>query len=366
MFLKHYLILSKADSLWEELKIKGLNLSNTRRDQLYRERCDLLFTWIKEEEWRGESLLRLFNRIPRVKERITELTEEAFHSWFPLIEMGLFRARHTNATQYLSGTKGFQREKYNIRARQWSKAITKELKNNEEKKWMVRQRTRRNKTDVDDPSGYTFYRLVIDDSTEERKVVPKEIEDETQKEVLQRSVQEVIQTVACVVESTLKNVVGKKQWSAAAAARKKEKVVTGGHKSSNGEILEHVQEGKKRRRGEKFLRESNIVDKIVEMMTDTMKKSTVDAIKKATGALPSNSKAWRNLGVAGGGNLKEGKYSEIKCYQEALRHDPEYSPAWLNLGSVGGGIVSERKYSSIDCYREALKLLGDVEQQRPG
>ena len=50
---------------------------------------------------------------------------------------------------------------------------------------------------------------------------------------------------------------------------------------------------------------------------------------------PKNAKAWNNLGVIGGGEVKHESYNRKACFLKALELEPKYSIAWSNMGACG-------------------------------
>ena len=65
---------------------------------------------------------------------------------------------------------------------------------------------------------------------------------------------------------------------------------------------------------------------------------------------------WVNLGTAGGGKVKEKRYSPRECYEKALWLNNESSTVWYNLGNDGGGMVRGEDVSNCSCYLRSLNL----------
>ena len=47
--------------------------------------------------------------------------------------------------------------------------------------------------------------------------------------------------------------------------------------------------------------------------------------------------------------------SQQRQYEDALAHDPSCPFTWCNLGLQGGGEIHDRKYSARECYQLALE-----------
>lgn len=69
-----------------------------------------------------------------------------------------------------------------------------------------------------------------------------------------------------------------------------------------------------------------------------------------------DAKVWYNLGIVGGGSVKDEKFSETACFQKALDLDSQLSDAWYHLGLVGGGEVRDAIFDAEACLSMALKL----------
>ena len=58
---------------------------------------------------------------------------------------------------------------------------------------------------------------------------------------------------------------------------------------------------------------------------------------------------WYNLGIIGGGCVKDEKFSETACFQKALEVDSQLSDAWYHLGLLGGGEVNGAIFDEEAC-----------------
>lgn len=65
---------------------------------------------------------------------------------------------------------------------------------------------------------------------------------------------------------------------------------------------------------------------------------------------------WYNLGIIGGGCVKDEKFSETACFQKALEFDAQLSDAWYHLGLLGGGEVNDASFDAEACLLMAVKL----------
>ena len=69
-----------------------------------------------------------------------------------------------------------------------------------------------------------------------------------------------------------------------------------------------------------------------------------------------DAKVWYNLGIIGGGCVKDEKFSETACFQKALEFDSQLSDAWYHLGLLGGGEVNDAIFDAEACLLMAVKL----------
>lgn len=69
-----------------------------------------------------------------------------------------------------------------------------------------------------------------------------------------------------------------------------------------------------------------------------------------------DAKVWYNLGIIGGGCVKDEKFSETACFQKALEFDAQLSDAWYHLGLLGGGEVNDASFDAEACLLMAVKL----------
>eukprot|EP00746_Dinoflagellata_sp_MGD_P020808 gnl/MRDRNA2_/MRDRNA2_14848_c0_seq1.p1 gnl/MRDRNA2_/MRDRNA2_14848_c0~~gnl/MRDRNA2_/MRDRNA2_14848_c0_seq1.p1 ORF type:complete len:423 (+),score=53.00 gnl/MRDRNA2_/MRDRNA2_14848_c0_seq1:115-1269(+) len=103
-------------------------------------------------------------------------------------------------------------------------------------------------------------------------------------------------------------------------------------------------------KSEKYLSKSDKWHEVKQSLTSSDKNSC----QKVLSWDPENAFVWTLMGLQGGGQVDDQKYSEKRCYQKALSLCPQDSTAWNNLGLLGGGKIDGQKYSQKECWERGL------------
>jgi len=79
-----------------------------------------------------------------------------------------------------------------------------------------------------------------------------------------------------------------------------------------------------------------------------------EAAAEAAAAAENHRQRWLDMGLEGGGDVRDRRYSRAECYAKAAECDENYTLAWYYLGNTGGGEVRGERYNKTECYIKAL------------